>query len=196
MYTMGVILRPPGDHGPVWWLKAAQTQCDRGPFQKQGHLSLSSLWSQPGSGVKLCTSKCSTSKGKLGSFSFFNLLFSFSSFFFSLCKTQFLLLRQHFCQALTFYQRVKRIKPQLSYRLVLYQSARNKTFIFQKYNNTECKYSWLSNSLLLLCTDFDSRLCSSKYFSERSDTFSCFKSLFAYSCYFNLSNLKKIHFPQ
>lgn len=102
VYTMGVILRPPGDHGPVWWLKAAETQCDRGPFQKQGHLSSSSLWSQPASGVKLCTSKCSTSKGKLGSFSFFNLLFYFSSIFFSFCKTQFLLLRQHFCQALTF----------------------------------------------------------------------------------------------
>lgn len=59
-----------------------------------------------------------------------------------------------------------------------------KKLIAQNVNTS----SWLSHSLLLLCTNLDSRLRSSKCFTERSDTSSCLRTLFAHSYYFTLFN--------
>lgn len=181
-----MILRPSGVHGPARWLKAAATQCNGGSLQKWGQLPSSSLQRQLPTGSNGTLVSAVSQKEKREFF----LLLHFSSS-----------VKPNFCpwdcicaQALSFLavQGWWRSPPQIfSYKSYFYTRRVVKTrhlcfkkLIAQNVNT----YSWLSHSLLLLCTNLDSRLCSSKCFTERSDTSSCLRTLFAHSYYFNLFN--------
>lgn len=163
---------------PGGW-KLLQRRVAEGLLQKRGQLSsLSFLQRQPTSGVTPHTGACRVSGGEQTVF--------LSSFLF-LCKIWLLSFRHCLCSS-SFSPcctRTTRIKTQIfSSKCCFYprwvvevRLLCLKKLIAQNVNT----YSWLSNLLLLLCMNLDSRLCSSNCFSERIDISRCLKSLFAHN---------------